>query len=103
MYPHSPLFLNPVSGWKARYYGMTVIPLVSKIPNGVLYSLKRSVLDVSAMRDANPDSVPKPGEKVPEKKEEHTVMQSSLAQIAQRERLRRTGTARVFTNEDLAK
>ncbi|MCI0615330.1 hypothetical protein L0244_20245 [bacterium] len=71
--------------------------------NGVLYSLKRSVLDLSAMREANPDSVPKPGEKVPEKKQEHTVMQSSLAEIAQRERQRRTGNARVFTNEDLDK
>jgi hypothetical protein len=71
--------------------------------NGILFSLKRSVLDVSAMRDANPDSIPKPGEKVPEKKEEHTLRQSSLAEIAQRERSRRTGTARVFTNEDLDK
>ena len=71
--------------------------------NGVLYSLKRSVLDLSAMREANPDSVSKPGEKVQEKKQEHTVMQSSLAEIAQRERQRRTGTARVFTNEDLGK
>jgi len=71
--------------------------------NGILYSLKRSTLDVAAMREANPESISKPGEKVPEKKEEPAVMQSSLAQIAQRERLRRTGTARVFTDQDLEK
>jgi hypothetical protein len=71
--------------------------------NGVLYSLKRSALDLGAMREANPESVAKPGEKVPEKKEEPAVMQSSLAEIAQRERLRRTGTARVFTDQDVDK
>jgi len=71
--------------------------------NGILYSLKRSTLDVTAMREANPESIAKPGEKVPEKKEEPAVMQSSLAQIAQRERLRRTGTARVFTDQDVEK
>jgi hypothetical protein len=71
--------------------------------NGILYSLKRSVLDLSAMRDNNPDSIAKRGEKIPEKKEEPTVMQSSLAEIAQRERLRRTGTARVFTDQDVDK
>ncbi|HEY7162335.1 MAG TPA: hypothetical protein VH815_13805 [Acidobacteriota bacterium] len=71
--------------------------------NGVLYSLKRSALDVAAMRESNPESVSKPGEKVPEKKDEPAVMQSSLAQIAQRERLRRTGTARVFTDQDVDK
>ena len=71
--------------------------------NGILYSLKRNALDLTAMREANPDSIAKPGEKVPEKKEEPVVMQSSLAEIAQRERLRRTGTARVFTDQDLDK
>lgn len=71
--------------------------------NGILYSLKRSALDLSAMREANPDSVAKPGEKVSDKKEEPAVMQSSLAEIAQRERLRRTGTARVFTDQDVDK
>jgi hypothetical protein len=71
--------------------------------NGILYSLKRSALDLSAMREANPDSVAKPGDKVSDKKEERMVMQSSLAEIAQRERLRRTGTARVFTDQDVDK
>jgi hypothetical protein len=73
--------------------------------NGVLYSLKRSVLDVSAMREANPDSVPKPGEKVQEKPKEETVniIPSSLAEIAQQERLRRTGKVRTFTNQDVDK
>ncbi|MCI0417467.1 hypothetical protein L0222_32275 [bacterium] len=72
--------------------------------NGILYSLKRSVLDISAMRAENPESVAKPGEaKLPEniQEESSSVIPSSLAEIAQRERLRRTGKARLFTDQDL--
>ena len=73
--------------------------------NGILYSLKRSTLDIPAMREANPQSVDESGEKKVSESEraKSSSMPSSLAEIAQRERLRRTGTAPLLTDQDLEK
>ncbi|HSE40544.1 MAG TPA: hypothetical protein VLH08_07225, partial [Acidobacteriota bacterium] len=74
--------------------------------NGILYSLKRSVLDIAAMREANPQSVDESGEtNVPETQSVETsgAIRSSLAEIAQRERKRRTGKAPLLTDQDLDK
>jgi hypothetical protein len=72
--------------------------------NGILYSLKRSVLDIPAMKEANPQSVDESGEtKDAEERENSSAIPSSLAEIAQRERLRRTGKAPLLTDQDLEK
>jgi hypothetical protein len=73
--------------------------------NGILYSLKRSVLDIAAMREANPQSVDESADtKVSEaEREKSSSMPSSLAQIAERERSRRTGKAPLLTDQDLDK
>jgi hypothetical protein len=71
--------------------------------NGILYSLKRSVLDIPAMKEANPQSVDESGEsKISEaEREKSSSMPSSLAEIAERERLRRTGNAPLLSDQDL--